>query len=187
MLLWLYTHKTKGDYMKKPNKMLVKERVNFSKIKPIPGFDGYWADPNGSIYSIKKLTPRLWHDGYLRLAFFGVKKGHIRKAVHQIMAITFVRRRKNKNIVRHLDGNRLNNSIKNLAWGDQKENQTDMIRHGRSQRGEKNHTCKLKISDVKKIKNHKFKRGDIRMLAKKYNVSHQTIQAIKYGRNWKWL
>lgn len=41
-------------------------------------------------------------------------------------------------LVRHLDGNKLNPHVDNLAWGTDKDNSADRDRHGRTYRGEAN-------------------------------------------------
>ncbi len=42
-----------------------------------------------------------------------------------------------KHQIRHLDGNKMNNSYLNLAWGTAKDNADDRERHGRTVRGKR--------------------------------------------------
>lgn len=53
---------------------------------------------------------------------------------------------------RHLDGNRRNNRADNLAWGTHKQNQEEMVAHGRSTPGSKNGHSKLTETHVAEIK-----------------------------------
>ena len=50
--------------------------------------------------------------------------------VHVLVLSTFVGPRPDGMEVRHLDGNSLNNSLENLAWGTHKENTQDAFVHG---------------------------------------------------------
>lgn len=55
--------------------------------------------------------------GYLTVALDNKKY-----SVHRLVAETFIHRPKEKNIVNHIDGNKLNNCINNLEWVTVKEN-----------------------------------------------------------------
>jgi hypothetical protein len=51
---------------------------------------------------------------------------------------------------RHLDGNRSNNRLDNLAWGTPLENGADKARHGTA-KGERNGRAKLTAAKVRRI------------------------------------
>jgi hypothetical protein len=75
--------------------------------------------------------------GYLRVRLLanGRRKS---QAVHKLVALTFLGRPLPGQQVRHLNGNRLDNSHANLAWGTAKQNAEDRNRHGKTARGERN-------------------------------------------------
>jgi hypothetical protein len=171
---------------KLPDKKLKALTVDFKNLTPIPIAQGYWIHPNGSIYSIKKLSPRMWPDGYLRVHLFGNKKKK-RLGIHQLLAITYIPNPNHKLEVRHLDGNKTNNLISNLAWGTRRENAQDEIRNGKTFRGEKNFKCKLTSIQVLSIRKEYDKTHKIRNIAKRYGVCKATIDAILSGKNWGWL
>ena len=50
--------------------------------------------------------------------------------VHRMVAEMFISNPDNLPVVRHLDGNAANNVVWNLAWGTQKDNWEDAVRHG---------------------------------------------------------
>lgn len=50
---------------------------------------------------------------------------------HVLVLEAFIGPRPDGNIIRHLDGNSLNNTLSNLRWGTQAANVADTIRHGR--------------------------------------------------------
>lgn len=83
-------------------------------------------------------------------------------------------------IVRHLDGDPLNNRADNLAWGTLSENSLDREAHGRGQRGK----GKLTIEQARRIRasGHNTAR-----LARRYGVTPQSIRNIRSGATWRWL
>lgn len=58
--------------------------------------------------------------------------------VHQLVLLAFEGPRPEGMVCRHLDGNPVNNNRGNLCWGTHRENMQDMVRHGRSARGNRN-------------------------------------------------
>ncbi|WP_407641233.1 HNH endonuclease signature motif containing protein [Aurantiacibacter spongiae] len=82
-------------------------------------------------------------DGYpsVRLTINGKRS---RLAVHRLVAREYLSPRPSPaHEVRHLDGDKTNNSVENLAWGTTKENAEDRERHGRTSRGQK-HSIAIK-------------------------------------------
>lgn len=112
---------------------------------PIPNWPGYSADRDGGIWSasgwrgrsLRKLDASPNGHGYLRVR---LTKASSRKSafVHSLVMATFGPHRPSPaHEVRHLDGDRTNNAIVNLAWGTRKENAADREQHGRTSRGER--------------------------------------------------
>lgn len=87
----------------------------------------------------------------------------------------------------HCDGNRTNNTPRNLRWATSKENQEDRDRHGRTCRGSKSHLSKLNEAQVAEIAAIPHARGMAPRLAIKYGVSVYAIRAIWKGYSWRWL
>jgi hypothetical protein len=90
---------------------------------------------------------------------------------------------------RHLDGNPANNRLENLAWGTDKENGQDRIRHGRKSggRGESNGRALLTEDIVRQIRREApglRKYGRATSLAKKFGVSPSAIRFVLDGKNW---
>ena len=81
--------------------------------------------------------------GYMRvrLTVDGKRKSFF---VHKLVAFKFLPARPSPKFeIRHLDGDKLNNAIENLAWGTRADNAADRERHGRTSRG-KRHSKTIK-------------------------------------------
>jgi hypothetical protein len=121
---------------------------------PIPGFSGYAIDRDGNVYSIahnwrgygvRRMVPHPNDDGYPSVRLTTNSKRKL-VTVHSLVAITFLPLRPSlAHEVRHLDGNKANSSVHNLAWGTRKENADDRERHGRTSRGLK-HSAAIRAS-----------------------------------------
>jgi hypothetical protein len=119
----------------------------------VPGWEGlYEVSDLGRVRSLTRRTPagtrkgRLMKTnvdpaGYWQLGFRrGDGKSRTQK-VHQLVAAAFLGPRPEGLEVRHLDGNKLNNRLDNLAYGTPSENSLDSIRHGTHPSASKTH-CK---------------------------------------------
>ena len=121
-----------------------------SDTKQIPGFDNYFVDIDGNIYTQQHITMRYskpFNDGRARskqeMIVRGCQKkltlnkvtGYLQCAAvdnnnklktlypHRCVALTFLGSAPDeKSVVDHLDSNRQNNSVSNLEWCSQKEN-----------------------------------------------------------------
>lgn len=156
--------------------------------KTIPKFNNYECsnlgrirNKNGRILSSGKSLNK----GYKRVTLRKIHKGkQYYYELHRLIALTFLGKCPKGKEVRHLDGNPLNNAIKNLKYGTRSENINDRWIHGEDL--SKTFSKKLDRNKVKEIKilieSKKYKQKEI---AKKYNVSNTTISAIKYGNIWK--
>ena len=78
--------------------------------------------------------------------------------------------------------------VAHLFLGTSQDNADDMVRKGRSTRGERNNTTKLREADVLAIREAWAAGGvSARALAAQYGVRHYTIQCIVKGTTWRHL
>src|SRR5689334_9152154 len=117
--------------------------------KDVPGFPGYRAGSDGSVwsrwklvalgrpngfmsilgYTWVKLRPQVGRKGYLLLTLRRNRKSYGRW-VHRIILEAFVGPRPPKHEACHFpDRNPANNAISNLAWGTRKQNELDKAIH----------------------------------------------------------
>ena len=91
-----------------------------SQVKRITGFNDYGVTKTGQVISYRRgpegivLAPSTTN-GYEKVTLQG-KKGTGNFQVHRLVAMMFLRKKKNCNIVNHIDGNKMNNDASNLEW-----------------------------------------------------------------------
>ena len=88
-------------------------------------------------------------------------------------------------LVRHLDGDKLNNVAWNLAWGTHKENTQDALNHGTFPIGSRSVKAKLTEDKVILIREALSLGMKGRDIAKAFNISPQAISDIKLNHSWK--
>jgi hypothetical protein len=137
-------------------------------VRDVPGFPGYRVDAGGAVYSAvrrvglgrgkgtkvqigdnwKALTPHLTASGYLCVNF---GRGNTR-VIHRLVLEAFVGPCPEGSECRHLNGDRTDNRLENLAWGTPAENHADQYQHGTREAGERHHWHKLTALQVKAIR-----------------------------------
>jgi hypothetical protein len=168
--------------------------------KEIPGFPDYKITRSGDVYSMartiyrsngrhynidtRKLKPGTSPGGYLHVS---LGQGNTR-TVHSLVAITYLGARPSGYDVRHLNGNKLDNSLDNLSYGTRLENIHDSIRLGVWAHGDTFGHSKLTSKDVLEIRSTKNDGwGFYSRMAEVYNVHNNTIRDAYQGRTWKCL
>jgi hypothetical protein len=114
---------------------------------------------------------------YLTLCRNNIRTKHL---VHRLVLMSFTRHEE-KLDARHLDGDRGNNCLENLAWGTRSENMQDCVSHGRTMRGAKNWNAKLDPEKVRAIRLDQRKQVAV---AAHYGVDPSVISDIKRGKLW---
>lgn len=172
------------------------------KVKEIDGFNGYFVDTDGNVFSEKKhchyhkvkLKPQLsTNKKYLIIGLIRNGK-HNTKLVHKLVAEAFIENNHNKPMVLHRDGNGHNPKVKNLYWGTGSENSFDAVRHGTApglkNKGENNGRTKLNeyqvrvIKHMEKYKEYKPKLSAV-MVGKMFGVTSAQILYLWKGQSWK--
>lgn len=162
--------------------------------EPIKGYEGFYAiSSKGRVKSFhnnkdgKILKLSITKFGYNRLELN--LRGNAKKyPVHRLVAIAFIDNPDNKREVNHIDGNKLNNCVKNLEWVSPSENQLHAFEIGlqTSRSGENHHNSKLtkqQVIDIREL----YKSGNYKQvkLAEMYGVHSRYINLIIKRRRWK--
>lgn len=165
-------------------------------------YDDYFVDRDGNVWSTKRGLLKMSlanNQGYPFITVNNHGK-RISMMVHVLVCTTFHGEKpSSKHEVRHLDGNRKNNTPNNLRWGTRSENIRDSIRHGTSKIHElgkiwgkinsykrENRKYKLTISDAGKIR-EAFKSGAVsqKALSVEYAVDASLISRIISNKIWR--
>jgi len=161
--------------------------------KPISDFPGYEVSNLGQVRSYHQTKPKKEIPHILSSKCEGrynrvtLCKNRICYSftVHRLILESFIGKRASGQQCRHLDGNRINNKLSNLVWGTTKENAMDKIRHGTSNKGEKQNKHKLTDQEVLEIRELYAQEFPTKILAKQYNVQVNTICHVANGSIWK--
>lgn len=166
------------------------------EARSIMGFPGYYASPEGDIFSTRrggwrKMKPASDRDGYqvLTLRADGAK---FVRPVHLLVLAAFAGPKPTpKHVGRHLNGNHCDNRAANLRWGTSAENAQDTERHGRaswSPRFGENALCvKLTEEQVLDIDLRSRAGESARSLAVEFEVTPKTIYNIRTRKCWRHL
>lgn len=170
--------------------------------REIPGYEGlYEASTEGRIRSLPRETLHhtgkviirggrvlkgcVAHRGYQRVSLSRDGKPYL-SYVHALVAAAFIGPRPPGQLVRHFDGNPVNNRPTNLLYGTGVDNMADAAAHGTLRRGENHNMAKLTEHQVRAIRRlhrvHTYKH-----LAREFGVSVNQIDNIVNKKQWKHL
>lgn len=174
--------------------------------KEIPGFPGYRAGSDGSIWSCwrrrtrgigngrghrepiiseywKRLKGTPQHAGHLAVRL----RGRIMRPIHVLILETFVGPCPPGMEARHFpDRNPANNRLINLQWGTRHENAQDRIRHGTQVQGERQHLAKLNPKSVLQIRReYATGKTTLAALGAKHGLAKQNIAQVVKRKTWK--
>jgi hypothetical protein len=153
---------------------------NVMEWREVPNLKGYFINQEGKVRgpSGSFLKTKINRNGYLSFS----KTIHFR--IHRIMMESFDPNNRNQ-LVRHLDGDKLNNNLKNLKWGTYSENALDAFKHGhrKPKRGTQSKHSKLTESDIIEIR-ERSKKESKKVIAVDYPVSYGTVCKIARGEDW---
>jgi len=155
--------------------------------KEIPFAENYLCSNYGNVKSKrynKPLKGNVNNCGYKRVQLGSSGNKHF---VHRLVAETWLEKHFNKDVVNHLDGNKLNNKHTNLEWCTRSENDIHAFANDlrKSKKGENHHNHKLTLLDVTRIRLLLSKNYNCTYIANEYNVHRRTISDIKNNKTWK--
>jgi len=170
---------------------------------PIPGFPGYHIDRTGRVWSAhrKGRIPRgawsrwldcrdwtlrqPWRDpeGYLHHTLVRDGEGNRQRiALHILVATTFLGSRPEGLVVAHLDGDKSNNRVENLAYVTQRENIEHKRDHGTMHCGDRSHLSRLTDHQCSRMLDCLRAGFSRREVAGAFGVTVSHVAALKTGR-----
>ncbi len=112
---------------------------------------------------------------------------HRQCLVHRMVAYVFIGDPpKGKNLVCHIDDNKLNNVADNLVWGDNSDNMRHMVEHRRSLVGSKNPRALLddvKVQTIRKL----YGEGSYSQveLAATFGIDQTIVSRVVNRKSWR--
>lgn len=145
----------------------------------------YFYSELGEVYSVK--SKRLLKGSYSGRGYKTIMLGGKWHYVHRIICGIFQGPPpSDQHVVRHLDGDMMNNTFNNLVWGTPKENSADMVAHGTTLVGERNPMARLTSKGVAEMRRIRSETGDsYYKIAGRFGVSTMTAFRAITGKAWK--
>lgn len=167
---------------------------NDVEYRDIPGFPGYRAGSDGSLWTSlksrfnklaqwKQLEKAANKDGYIRIRLRRDGKS-VSFTAHKIIALTFLGERPPGLIVCHNDGNPLNNKVTNLRYATYKDNSHDSLIHGTLLFGEKSRNAKLKRANVIAMREMYANGVPVGKIAANLGVNYRNVSRIIRKERW---
>jgi hypothetical protein len=187
---------------RRPSSLSTDEWPADEEWRVIDGFDGYyeisdrgrirtWKDKGARRPIRRALAPHLMKpapnkNGYMQTALTHAGAKRV-AAIHTLVAEVFIGPRPDGLVVRHYDGNQLNNHRSNLLYGTRAENAADAFRHGTFPLGEVNGKSKLKADQVQEIRRMLAEGHTRRAIGAEFGISHTNVSSIANGETWQHL
>lgn len=146
-------------------------------------FENYEIYKDGKVFSLKtnQFIKDRFHSGGYKMVTLRIPKQK-ECFIHRLVAFAFIPNPLNKRCVNHKNGIKTDNSVENLEWVTDGENQKHSYANGlNSRNGENNGLSKLKSVDVKEIRQSTLSTKELSAF---YKVSKTCIRDIKNKKSW---
>lgn len=162
--------------------------------RTVPGYPAYEVSLEGVVRrrqgfrcrrAPRVLAPFIRANGYAQIVLHQ-DGGRRRFGVHQLVALAFLGPKPSPlHQVAHLDGQRLNNHVSNLAWLLPIENDAHKDLHGTRLRGSQIPSAKLTEAQVALIRQALATGSRQCVLAQVYGVSDSAVSLIARNQTWR--
>jgi hypothetical protein len=170
--------------------------------RPVEGFPGYLVSSLGRVQSMRHGAPRILKGdtdggGYVRIKLRKDRRNNYR-SVHRLVLEAFIGPRPPGQVSRHIDDDKSNNRISNLAYGSHAENLADAIRNGRRRIrkpkpirgrvfGSNGLGARLQEHQIPLIRAASANGETYDSIASRFGVSISTIWSVIAGQTWKYV
>lgn len=173
---------------------VLRHAVSATLWRTVPGYPAYEVSVDGIVRRCqgfrcrrahRVLVPFIRPNGYAQVLLYRDGRRQ-RFGVHQLVALVFLGPKPSpQHQVAHLDGQRLNNHVSNLAWLLPIENDAHKDLHGTRLRGSQIHSAKLVEAQVVLIRQALAVGIRQCVLAQAYGVSDSTVSLIARAKTWR--
>lgn len=173
---------------------VLRHTVSATLWRTVPGYPAYEVSVDGLVRrcqgfrcrrAYRVLVPFVRPNGYAQVILYRDGRRQ-RFGVHQLVALAFLGPKPSlQHQVAHLDGQRLNNHVSNLAWLLPIENDAHKDLHGTRLRGSQIHSAKLVEAQVVLIRQALAVGIRQCVLAQAYGVSDSTVSLIARAKTWR--
>lgn len=156
--------------------------------REVPGCDGRISVTSDGLARSRKGRVNGWtdKDGYQRITIYLANGTKWSPGIHRLVLEAFVGPCPLGHAASHIDGDKTNNTLSNLAWEDWSTNNLRRTAHGRLPLGSAIAVSKLTEDQVRAIRaEYTGERGQLTRLGECYGVSRVNIANIVKGRWWK--
>lgn len=165
-----------------------------SEYAAIPGWPGYAAGKDGSIWSTRnsgkwrqsKAKPTPASSNYILISLQRTGRKETIFA-HRLVLLAFVGPGNKGDHTRHLNGIRHDNRLENLAWGTPKENAEDRYAHGTHGIGSNHNQAKYTEEQVCEIRRLRAEGVPPKEIAAMYGATRENICEVSRGASWSHL
>ncbi len=157
-----------------------------SEWRYVPGRDDYLVSSDGEVLSLSRRwrQPRVVRGALDRNGYHRVKVAGQRVFVHRLVAEAFLGPQPDGHEVAHLDGDRTNNRLSNLAWVTHTENMAHQKEHGTALLGERNPQSRYCEADVLRVLALSAQGLTDTQISGRTGVSRSTVQRMRTRRAW---
>lgn len=147
---------------------------------------GYLISNNGHVFNEKtgrELKPQNNGNGYLKVTLT-VSGKQTQKYIHRLVAECYLLNKSTQ--VNHKDGNKKNNSVENLEWCTNSENQIHAHKNGLKKNGNNLWNGKFEKNQINQMKEFRNSGMFYYEIAKLFQTTKGTVHAIVNNKRYKY-
>lgn len=162
----------------------------------VPGYPGYGIDTLGNVWSCHRRGQRgrigsQWRRlkpvdsrGYKVVNLVSLDGSHVLNAIHSLVLTVFVGPPPPGCQACHYDGDKSNNSLRNLRWDTSHGNHLDSMRHDVLPKGSRHPNSKITEGDVIEIRRLVADGVSQTEVGRRFGLHVASVHDIVKGRNW---
>lgn len=163
------------------------EEIAADRLRRVPEFPGYLVSRDGTVWSFPRQGARggvaathINRYGYPSVRLWRDNRT-ITRTVHRLVGAAYLGPLPEGYETRHLDGDRTNPRLENLAYGTKSENRQDTLRHGTDHNARKTHCAQNHPYDEATTRLYQGRRYCLRCERQRSQRRHAAYLTERYG------